>query len=245
MKTRYMLSTLALLFLSFSSVQAEEIKVAGTNSSITKLFSPIKTVYETSTGDTLTLIDKHHAPDTLISLEKGEVDMASINGLSFDDLIAEAHKAGVNINPATLQRTVVAKTNLLVFVNKSNAVKSLSKEQLKAVFTGKTTNWRDVGGANLAINVYWGKGTPYLNGPFTSWVLDGEKVTSQAKSAGDHFDLREIVLKDQAAIVLSSSGLVTPLTNVPAIPPMHLPMEVVTKGEPSAKVKKEIGRAHV
>ncbi len=238
MTTRYILSTVALFFLALSSVQAEEIKVSGTNSSITKLFSPIKSAYESTTGDTLTLVTKSVAPETLISLEKGEVDMASINGLSFDDLIARASTAGVTINPATLRRTVVAQTNLLVLVNKSNKVASLSKEQLKAVFTGKVTNWRDVGGPDLAIQVYWGKETPYLNGPFTNWVLNGEKVTNQAKSAGDHFDLREIVLKDPAAIVLSSSGLVTPSTKAPAIPAMHLPMEVVTKGEPSAKVKK-------
>lgn len=230
--------SVALFFLTLASAQAEEIKVSGTNSSITKLFSPIQSAYESTTGDKLTLITKSNAPETLISLEKGEVDMASINGLSFNDLIARAHTAGVTINPTTLKRTIVAQTNLLVLVNKNNKVGKLSKQQLKAIFTGTITNWRDVGGADLAINVYWGKETPYLNGPFTDWVLDGEKVTSQAKSAEDHFNLREIALKDPAAIVLSSSGLVTPSTKVPAIPAMHLPMEVVTKGEPSAKVKK-------
>ena len=41
-----------------------------------------------------------------------------------------------------------------VAVNPENAVKSLSKAQLKDIFAGKITNWKEVGGKDAAIAVY-------------------------------------------------------------------------------------------
>ena len=40
---------------------------------------------------------------------------------------------------------------IAVFVNVDNPVKSLSKEQLKGIFTGKITRWKDVGGKDAPI----------------------------------------------------------------------------------------------
>ncbi len=40
---------------------------------------------------------------------------------------------------------------IAVFVHKSNPVKKLTKAQLKGIFTGKITNWKDVGGKNAPI----------------------------------------------------------------------------------------------
>lgn len=227
----------ALLSAPFVPAHADEIKIEGGAAAITTVFSPIKEAYESSTGSKLTIV-LTNPTKALISLEKGSVDMASLNPLAFDDAIAKAKAQGVAIDPATLVRTEVATSTLLVFLNKANKVRKLSKDQLKAIFTGKVTNWRDVGGDDGEIAVYWGKETPYLNRLFSKTILDGEAVTSTAKPAGDHFHLREIVLANPRAIVINTNGLITPSTKAPEVPPMKLPILVFTKGAPSAKVQK-------
>ncbi len=226
----------SLLSFSVFSAYADEIRIEGGASAITTVFSPIKEAYESSTGDKLTIV-LTNPTKAFISLEKGEVDMASLNALAVDDALGKAKAQGVTIDPATLSRTEVASSSLVVFVNKANKIKKLSKEQLKAIFTGKVTNWRDVGGDDREITVYWGKETPYLNKLFSKTILDGEPVAKTVKPAGDHFQLREIVLANPDAIVINSSGLITPSTKAPAIPPMKLPILVFTKGPPSAKVQ--------
>ncbi len=50
--------------------------------------------------------------------------------------------------------TIVAYDALAVIVNPSNPVKRLTREQLEAIFRGKITNWRQVGGPDMRIVVY-------------------------------------------------------------------------------------------
>lgn len=52
------------------------------------------------------------------------------------------------------QEVVIAYDALAVIVNPSNPVRRLTREQLEAIFRGKITNWREVGGANMRIIVY-------------------------------------------------------------------------------------------
>jgi phosphate transport system substrate-binding protein len=54
----------------------------------------------------------------------------------------------------TLNETPVALDALAVFVHESNPVKALSLEQLAAIYTGKTTNWSQVGGPSAPIVLY-------------------------------------------------------------------------------------------
>src|SRR5581483_926684 len=48
----------------------------------------------------------------------------------------------------------VALDALSVYVAKSNPVQELTLSQLRKIFTGQVTNWKDVGGGNAPINLY-------------------------------------------------------------------------------------------
>ena len=228
---------LALPALIAAPAIAEEIKVIGGAAAITAVFSPIKDAFENSTGDTLNirLTDPTKA---MIALEKGAVDFATLNELAVDSAIKGAKQQGVEIDPGTLTRTLVSQTSLLVFMDKGNRVSKLSKEQLKGIFTGKIVNWKEVGGADLPILVLWGEETPFLNTLFTKRVLDGEPVTPRARLLGDHFELRKLVVQTPGAICLGTTGLIMPRLKVPEVPEITLPILVITKGKPTAKVQK-------
>jgi phosphate transport system substrate-binding protein len=70
--------------------------------------------------------------------------------------------------------TPVAVTVFTVVVNQNNKVSNLTKAQIQDIFTGKITNWKDVGGDDLAIvisNRNFGSGTR-VN--IQKLVLDGK-----------------------------------------------------------------------
>ena len=53
-----------------------------------------------------------------------------------------------------LKEVVVAMDALAVIVHPSNKVTKLTREQLEGIFTGKITNWKEVGGEDLKIVPY-------------------------------------------------------------------------------------------
>ena len=54
----------------------------------------------------------------------------------------------------TLNEVIVAYDALAIVVHPGNKVSNLTRAQLEAIFTGKITNWKEVGGADLKIVPY-------------------------------------------------------------------------------------------
>lgn len=67
-------------------------------------------------------------------------------GMSSRDLKKEEKDAG-------LKEVEIAHDGIAIITHKGNSVKSLSMAQIKDIYTGKITNWKDVGGADAAIVV--------------------------------------------------------------------------------------------
>ncbi|MCD4665982.1 MAG: phosphate ABC transporter substrate-binding protein [Bacteroidales bacterium] len=77
---------------------------------------------------------------------------------------------------------LVAKDVLSVYINPENPVRDLSLKQLKDIFTGKITNWKEVGGKNEPILVLTrspNSGT-YLY--FKEHVLEGDSYSTFAQT---------------------------------------------------------------
>ena len=86
----------------------------------------------------------------IAALINGTVDLAQSSRPMKDKEKADVQKnRGVAVN-----ETAVALDALAVFVNEKNPVKELSIEQLAGVYTGKITNWQQLGGPNAPMVLY-------------------------------------------------------------------------------------------
>lgn len=105
------------------------------------------------------------------------------------DVFAETQKG---IDAKKLQNHLVAVVGIVPIVNKSAGVKNLTKRQLSDIFTGKITNWKQVGGKNqniTVINRSKGSGT---RGTFEGLILNGKKPI-QAQEQDSNGTVRKIV----------------------------------------------------
>ncbi len=82
----------------------------------------------------------------IAALINGTVDIANASREMKDNEIADAQKNGIN----PVEHTVAVDA-LAIIVNKQNPVSQLTIDQLSDIFTGRATNWKDVGGDDAPI----------------------------------------------------------------------------------------------
>lgn len=93
-----------------------------------------------------------------------------------------------------------AKDGLAVYLNETNPVSDLSLDQLKAIYTGETTNWKDVGGPDAKIIVYGRENNSGTYVFFRDNVLKGKDYTSTMQSLPGTAAVVNAVAKDKFGI---------------------------------------------
>ncbi|MCK9197838.1 MAG: PstS family phosphate ABC transporter substrate-binding protein [Syntrophales bacterium] len=128
------------------------------------------------------LVDKStDIADSSREMKKQETDLAKSKG----------------VNPMA---HVVAIDAIVPIVNPKNKVKDLSTDQLSQIYQGKITNWKEVGGENLAIVV---TSRDSSSGTYESWghlVLNGAKVTPRAQLQASNGAIVQAISKNRYAI---------------------------------------------
>jgi len=94
----------------------------------------------------------------------------------------------------------VAMDGLSVYVNEANSVKELTMDQLKGIFTGKITNWKDIGGPDAPITVYSRENSSGTYEFFKGNVLGGEDFVASAQTMPGTAAIIQAVGKDPGAI---------------------------------------------
>lgn len=94
--------------------------------------------------------------------------------------IGTSSKALSSNESAGLTQYTIGKDGIVVVVNKENNVSSLSKDQLKNIFSGNITNWNQVGGSNAKIDVITREDGSGTRSGFEDMVMNGSKIKSDA-----------------------------------------------------------------
>lgn len=220
-----------------SAALAEEIKIGAGAAPTENVLKPIEADFEKASKLDLTIIASG-PKQAFIDLDRGAVDAAAA-GLSFDDWMALLKKEGVAVADPTAYKAVnIGKDKVIVIVHKDNKIAKLSKEQLTGIFTGKTTNWKDVGGSDAPILVVWGGLTQGTNSMFVKNIMDGAKPTTEVINATTAEDIRQNVAANPEAIGIGPQAIINDSIRSPETPEVARPITLITKGVPSVKVAK-------
>ncbi len=111
------------------------------STSMSKVIGALGEAYEKSTGVKVTY-NPTGSGTGIKAVQDGRCDI----GLSSRSLKAEEKEAG-------LKETVLAYDGIAVIVHPNNPVADLTLEQIADIYTGKITNWKELGGDDLEIVV--------------------------------------------------------------------------------------------
>jgi len=172
----------------------------------------------------------------LAALLAGRVDLAGAGRF----LLPEETAAG-------LQETLIGWDALLVVVNAGNPVASLSRGQLRDLFSGRVTNWQDVGGKDEPVLVIASPKGSGMYAAVSESILPGAAHTPRALVTGIVAEADRLVSFFPGAICAVSSSMVdasgTKVVKVDGIfpsaehvrngrYPLKKPLLLVTRNEP-------------
>ncbi len=229
------------LFITATIAQAETVRLHGSTTCQKRIFEPGKDALKKATGIDLELVG-NGTGNGLEDLVAGKAD-ASMASEELADAVASMKDASGKVATGDLKPNVITTDVIKVFVNPANSVAKLSKDQLKGLFTGTIDNWKAVGGPDQAVIVvtaHAGSGTRKV---FQKLMMDGAKYVDGAFEVKTTREEIDNVGQLPEAIGALSMGFINMPGNKEKVkivetPDISRPLMLITKGEPSAKVKK-------
>ncbi|TAN44986.1 MAG: hypothetical protein EPN22_04655 [Nitrospirae bacterium] len=241
---------LALLFCCISYAEKTyDIEATGDHS-VWVIVNDIKSMFIKDTGLSFNLI-----PELAIvgkGCEKG-ISLAAKgkNDREFGMICCKLNDAtignhGLKIYPFALEP-------LAIIVNKKNPVKGLTLAQIKDIFAGKITNWKDVGGHNDKIVVAAQLHCPLHEANWTKILSRAERFTknriniktqpemaktvSDFKQAVGHLEMTSVKESKDKVKVLAVDGYLPTSENMEkGLYPLFATLSITTKGDASGNV---------
>ena len=96
----------------------------------------------------------------------------------------------------------IAIEGTVVIVNKANPATDLTLEQLRAIYAGKTTNWKDVGGKESAIHLYSTESMVGGSLFFTDLLMRGEEIDTTMRAFVNPKETESAIEQDPQGIGL-------------------------------------------
>lgn len=99
-----------------------------------------------------------------------------------------------------------AKDGLTVYLNKSNAVTELSFDQIRAIYTGKVKNWKEIGGKDAPIILYGRENSSGTYAFFKEHVLRNQDYANAMQALPGTAAVVNAVRKDPNGIGFGGAG---------------------------------------
>lgn len=238
-KTIAALALGASLILSAHSSLAGELKVSGAAAVAGNIIAPHKADIEKDAGITINMTVNGDG-NGLKDLTAGKSDVMMVAAPITATAAALNKMNPGSVSTDGIQVAEVGAVSIKFIVNAKNPVKSLTEAQLKDIFSGKITSWKDVGGPDQPILVVCelpGFGTR-IN--VQNSLLGGAEITDKARTMQALVQVAQVVGQAPNAIGYGNAASITPAVAVIPGTTVKQSLGLATKGAPNDEVKKLI-----
>ncbi len=242
MLKKLFLVTLCLVFsfiLSIKIYAADTVKLNGSSTVYGNLIEPFKAAVEKKAGITIEAIKTGTGPGLKALINK-ECD-AAMTSDQLDIAKIAAGKAGAEIkDDLDLQISVICQDECVFIVNKSNPVEKLTWKQITDIFSGKITNWKELGGSDAEIVIYGEDKTGGTSSMIQKVVMKNAKYLEKYNIVAQK-SINDKVAEDVNGFGgLSGAFAVSEKIKTIQSEKLKRPLGFITIGDPSANIQKLI-----
>lgn len=146
-------------------------------------------------------LDAYGSSTAFKDLLNGEADLA-MSSRQIKNKEVELLKAQYGNLSLVGNELIISLDGLAIIVNANNSLKQLTLLQLSQIFAGEVNNWKQLGGKDLAINLYARDSHSGTWDTFKNLVLvpQGKKLSTAAKRYQSSSELSHFVAEDEAGI---------------------------------------------
>jgi len=234
MKLHQVISLITVLF--SMSVLADEVRMNGALTVLDRVVTPNTAAVEAATGHTLKIIGSGTGRG-LMDLLEGRCDL-SMASEPLDIAVSATKAMGKEVDDSKLKFTLIRNDEIVFVVNKSNPVSKLTWDQIKKIHLGKITNWKEVGGKDIPIDVFVDTLSGGTRAMVKVKVLGGEEYAPVVKTQASIKKVAEMVDTTEGGIGGVGIGFVEKDDSVKIIQTTKLerPLGFITLGEPAGNV---------
>ena len=141
-------------------------------------------------------------------------DLYNCSTLSTAILLSDPQTADITIRlgqPDSLSSPAfqVGSDDVVVIVQSQNSTDNLTADQVHSIFLGQVTNWKDVGGSDMPIQVWTYAQGEDIQQIFEQNVMNNQPVTSLARLAVSAQNMSDSVANNAGSIGFLPHSLVT------------------------------------
>lgn len=138
------LATALVLLLTAAGLSAQGLSYVGSDAIKTGIIDEAAKVFQKKTGASFSVIDAE--------LGQAKGFKAMVEGKF--TLVGMTRLPNAEEKKSKPYFKVIGYDGLAIAINAKNPVKNLTKDQMKGLYTGKVTNWKEVGGPDVAVTIY-------------------------------------------------------------------------------------------
>jgi phosphate transport system substrate-binding protein len=179
-----------------------QISIKGSNTFGEELAPRLIAEYRRERPNVTVTLESKGSGSGIAALLAGECDIGATSRNITPEEQSEARGQGIEF-----KEYVIGYYGVAVIVNRSNLTERLTKEQVKAIFTGSMRNWREVGGPDVPIHLAIRDPISGTNLGFRELAMDNLPYAEEARAFTTYPDLARAVAADPGGIGYSSMNM--------------------------------------
>lgn len=198
-------TAVAALAISCASAQNTPLLIEGSNTFGEKLGPLLVTAYRDKYPDAIIKIKTPGSGPGLSALIKESTDIAPSSRPANEDELQAAKASHVRLIPQVIGSYAIA-----IIVNEENPIRNLKSEQVRDIFTGRITNWKDLGGPDAHIRPFALNNSTGARLGFREIVLLGAQYGKTVRDRRNYAEIARTVAADPHATGYLGMGALPP-----------------------------------